>query len=144
MVKICIHTYIHIHINGREAQQYWFWGDKAVAAIHRMRMCHSLCKPVAWGPWWNTDPDSAGPGGAGDSAWLTGSLVIWVLLGWDDTLSSKIMHCFIVAVLFCILEKMCVCMCVSRSVVSNSATPWTVAYQAPLPLEFSRQEYWSG
>ena len=24
------------------------------------------------------------------------------------------------------------------------ATPWTVAYQAPLSLEFSRQEYWSG
>ena len=24
------------------------------------------------------------------------------------------------------------------------ATPWTVAYQAPLSVEFSRQEYWSG
>ena len=24
------------------------------------------------------------------------------------------------------------------------ATPWTVASQAPLPIEFSRQEYWSG
>ena len=24
------------------------------------------------------------------------------------------------------------------------ATLWTVSYQAPLPLEFSRQEYWSG
>ena len=23
------------------------------------------------------------------------------------------------------------------------ATPWTVACQAPLPMEFSRQEYWS-
>ena len=23
-------------------------------------------------------------------------------------------------------------------------TPWTVAYQAPLSLRFSRQEYWSG
>ena len=23
-------------------------------------------------------------------------------------------------------------------------TPWTVAYQAPLSMEFSRQEYWSG
>ena len=22
--------------------------------------------------------------------------------------------------------------------------PWTVARQAPLPIEFSRQEYWSG
>ena len=25
-----------------------------------------------------------------------------------------------------------------------SATPWAVAQQAPLPLGFSRQEYWSG
>ena len=24
------------------------------------------------------------------------------------------------------------------------ATPWTVAHQAPLPMEFSMQEYWSG
>ena len=24
------------------------------------------------------------------------------------------------------------------------ATPWTAAYQAPPPMEFSRQEYWSG
>ena len=32
----------------------------------------------------------------------------------------------------------------SRSVVSNSATPWTVARQTPLPIGVSRQEYWSG
>ena len=24
------------------------------------------------------------------------------------------------------------------------ATPWTVVYQAPLSMEFSKQEYWSG
>ena len=27
--------------------------------------------------------------------------------------------------------------------MSDSATPWTVAYQAPLSMGFSRQEYWS-
>ena len=33
----------------------------------------------------------------------------------------------------------------SRSVVSySSVTPWTVAHQVPLPMEFSRQEHWSG
>ena len=32
----------------------------------------------------------------------------------------------------------------SCSVVSDSATPWTVAYHVPLPMGFSRQEYWSG
>ena len=33
---------------------------------------------------------------------------------------------------------------VSRSVVSDSATPWTVAHQGPLSVGFFRQEYWSG
>ena len=28
--------------------------------------------------------------------------------------------------------------------MSNSATPWTVARQAPLSMGFSRQEDWSG
>ena len=33
----------------------------------------------------------------------------------------------------------------SRSVVSDSfGTLWTVAFQAPLSIEFPRQEYWSG
>ena len=30
------------------------------------------------------------------------------------------------------------------SVVSDSATPWTVARWAPLYMGFSSQEYWSG
>ena len=34
--------------------------------------------------------------------------------------------------------------CVLCSVLSDSAIPQTVACQAPLPMEFSRQEYWSG
>ena len=37
----------------------------------------------------------------------------------------------------CLKEYMC-------SVVSDSATSWTVARQAPLSMGFSRQEYWSG
>ena len=28
--------------------------------------------------------------------------------------------------------------------MSDSAIPWTVAHQALLSMEFSRQEYWSG
>ena len=28
--------------------------------------------------------------------------------------------------------------------MSSSVTPWTVAHQAPLSMEFSRQEYWRG
>ena len=32
----------------------------------------------------------------------------------------------------------------SLSRVRLFATPWTVAYQAPPSMGFSRQEYWSG
>ena len=32
----------------------------------------------------------------------------------------------------------------SLSCVRLFVTPWTVAYKAPLSMEFSRQEYWSG
>ena len=32
----------------------------------------------------------------------------------------------------------------SLSRVQLFATPWTVTYQAPLSIGFSRQEYWSG
>ena len=38
----------------------------------------------------------------------------------------------------------CVCVCVSHSVMFYSATPCIVICQAPLPMEFSRQENWSG
>ena len=55
---------------------------------------------------------------------------IFVNITWDNT------HTVLITVLLC--------MCVSCSVVSDSATPWTVTYQVPLSLEFSRQEYWSG
>ena len=39
-------------------------------------------------------------------------------------------------------QSVCV---LSHSVVSDSfVIPWTVAHQAPLSIEFSRQEYWNG
>ena len=40
----------------------------------------------------------------------------------------------------------CVCVCVCVCVFTHQlfATPWTVARQAPLSMEFSRQKYWSG
>ena len=47
-------------------------------------------------------------------------------------------------------EQNCVCVCVHvhlvvHLVVFNSLQPpWTAAHQAPLSMEFPRQEYWSG
>ena len=41
-------------------------------------------------------------------------------------------------------QEQSVYVCVlSGSVVSDSATPWTVAHQAPLSMGLPRQEYWS-
>ena len=39
---------------------------------------------------------------------------------------------------------MCVCLRSHFSHVQLCATLWTVAHQAPLPMGFSKQEYWSG
>ena len=38
---------------------------------------------------------------------------------------------------FCVYTQLLSC-------VQLFAIPWAVAHQAPLPMEFSRQEYWSG
>ena len=34
-------------------------------------------------------------------------------------------------------------LCVLLAQSDSFATPWTIARQAPLSMEFSRQEYWS-
>ena len=48
------------------------------------------------------------------------------------------------------VQQLRICLPMQRSEVKSFSrvrlfvTPWTVAYQAPLSMEFSRQEYWSG
>ena len=32
----------------------------------------------------------------------------------------------------------------SHSVISDCVVPWAVSHQAPLSMEFSKQEYWNG
>ena len=52
-----------------------------------------------------------------------------------------------VCVSVCVSVCVCLCVCVSVCVLSHIqlfSTPWTIARQAPLTMEFSRQEYWSG
>ena len=41
-------------------------------------------------------------------------------------------------------QSLCVCVCELLSHARLSATPWTVARQAPLSMGFSRQEHWGG
>ena len=46
---------------------------------------------------------------------------------------------------FCLLYRSLLTLLFSCSVVLDSVvTPWTVAHQVPLSMEFSRQEYSSG
>ena len=49
--------------------------------------------------------------------------------------------CLEISSYYCVFSNTCMC-CVLRC-VQLFATPWTVAHQIPLSLEFSRQEYWS-
>ena len=54
-------------------------------------------------------------------------------------------HCRLVCFLTYSVPKPCMKVKVkSFSHVRLFAMPWTVAYQAPQPMQFSRQEYWSG
>ena len=45
-------------------------------------------------------------------------------------------------VFVCVCEHTCTGACTQSCL--TLLTPWTVAHQAPLLMEFSRQEYWSG
>ena len=45
---------------------------------------------------------------------------------------------------FSILDEIVLSQCYSMSCVRLFVTPWTVACQAPLSIDFSRQDYWSG
>ena len=66
-----------------------------------------------------------------------------ILKSRDITFLTKV--CIVKAMVFPVVRRMDVSSSnVSHSVASDSATPQTVARQAPLSMEFFRQEYWSG
>ena len=69
---------------------------------------------------------------------------IHILEGACFIVPEKARVCVCVCVCVIVPEKARVCVCVRCSVVSDSVTQWTVACQAPLSMEFSRWEYWSG
>ena len=71
-------------------------------------------------------------------------MLTWVGVPWKQTLRPSFTCMKFPAELPQVQQGTGVGRCVSRSVVSISATPWTVAHQAPLSMGFSRQEYWSG
>ena len=81
-------------------------------------------------PWWGRAGDRARPGLVAGSVLKHLSLPVPVLmLFWVSTSSGGREN-----------ESESV----SSSIVSDSATLWTVAHQAPLSMGFPRPEYWSG
>ena len=92
-----------------------FIGTAATAtAAKSLQLCPTLCDPIDGSP-----PGSPVPG------ILQARTLEWVAISFSNAWKWKV--------------KM-----KSLSPVRLLATPWTAAYQAPPPMGFSRQEYWSG
>ena len=86
----------------------------SAAAAKSLQSCPTLCDPIDGSP-----PGSPVPG------ILQARTLEWVAISFSNAWKWKV--------------KM-----KSLSRVLLFATPWTAAYQAPLSMGFSRQEYWSG
>ena len=84
------------------------------AAAKSLQLCPTLCDPID-----GSLPDSAIPG------ILQARTLEWVAISFSNAWKWKVKV-------------------MSLSRVRLFATPWTAAYQAPLSMGFSRQEYWSG
>ena len=84
------------------------------AAAKSLQSCPTLCDPIDGSP-----PGCAVPG------ILQARTLEWVAISFSNAWKWKVKV-------------------KSLSHFHLLATPWTAAYQAPLPMGFSRQEYWSG
>ena len=90
------------------------WEYAAAAAAKSRQSCLTLCDPIDGSP-----PGSPIPG------ILLARTLEWVDISFSDAWKWKVKVKLL-------------------SRVWLLATPWTAAYQAPLSMGFSRQEYWSG
>ena len=100
-------------------QEYWsvlaqYLLPYPSAAAKSLQSCPTLCDPIDGSP-----PGSPVPG------ILQARIVKWVAISFSNAWKWKVKV-------------------KSLSRVRPLTIPWTAAYQAPLPMGFSRQEYWSG
>ena len=86
----------------------------AAAAAKSLQSCPTLCDPIDGSP-----PGSPVPG------ILQARTLVWAAISFSNAWKWKVKV-------------------KSLSHVRLLATPWAAAYQAPLSMGFSRQEYWSG
>ena len=87
---------------------------KIYTAAKSLQSCLTLCDPIDGSP-----PGSLVPG------ILQAKTLEWVAIAFSNAWKWKVKV-------------------KSLSRVRLLATPWTAAYQAPLSMGFSRQEYWNG
>ena len=97
---------------------YWMGGgfpdDTAAAAAKSLQSCPTLCDPI-----------DGSPSGSNVPGILQARTLEWVAIAFSNAWKWKVKV-------------------KSLSHVQLFVTPWTAAYQAPLSMGFSRQEYWSG
>ena len=86
----------------------------AAATAKSLQSCPTLCNPIDGSP-----PGSAIPG------ILQARILEWAAISFSNAWKWKVKV-------------------KTLSPVQIFATPWTAAHQAPLPMGFSRQKYWSG
>ena len=86
----------------------------AAAAAKSLQLCPTLCVPID-----RSQPGSSIPG------ILQARVLEWAAISFSSAWKWKVKV-------------------KSFSLVRLLATPWTAAHQAPPPMGFSRQEYWSG
>ena len=93
----------------------WDWHIcSAAAAAKSLQSCPTLCDPIDGSP-----PSSPVPG------MFQARILEWVAISFSNAWKWEV------------IGKLLSC-------VRLFATPWTAAYQAPSPMGFSRQGYWSG
>ena len=93
---------------------FYFRFTAAAATAKSLQSCPTLCNPIDGSP-----PGSPIPG------ILQARKLEWVAISFSNAWKWKVKV-------------------QSLSHVRLLVTPWTAAYQAPPPMGFSRQEYWSG
>ena len=120
------HTHVRTHTHRVILHTYWMLGHtpdclyllnshKYIAAAAKLlQSCPTLCNPI-----------DGSPSGSPVPGILQARTLEWVAISFSNAWKWKVKV-------------------KSLSPVWLLATPWTAAYQAPLPMGFSRQEYWSG
>ena len=93
-------------------------GPCCLAILYLLLLSHQSCPTLC-------DPIDGSPPGSPVPGILQARILEWVAIAFSNAWKWKVKG-------------------KSLSHVRLLATPWTAAYQAPLSMGFSRQEYWSG